>query len=55
MITHSVHIYYSKHEISDVEHFEMTNYHNCGKVMTAQKQGHLSIPSKKGWYIESHS
>ena len=52
MITHSVHIYYSEHEISDVEHFEMTNYH---KGMTAQKQGHLSIPSKKGWYIESHS
>ena len=55
MMIHTVHIYYnSKHGISD-EDFEMTDNHNCGKEMTAQNQGHLSIPSKKGWYIDCNS
>ena len=45
---YTVFIYYSKHGASDVEHFEMTYNHNCGKGMTAQKQGPPSIPSKQG-------
>ena len=55
MMIYTVYIYYSKHGTSVVEHFEMTDNCNGGKGMTAQKQGLLSVPSKKGWYIESNS
>ena len=47
-MTYTVHIYYSKHGTSDVECFVMTDNHNYGKEMTAQKQGLLSVPAKKG-------
>ena len=48
MMIYTVHIYYSKHGTSDVEHFEMTDNINCAKGMTAQKQRFPSVPSKQG-------
>ena len=47
MMIDTVHIYYSKHGASDVEHFEMTYSNDCGEGMTAQKQGPPSLHSKK--------
>ena len=47
MVIYIVHIYYSKHGTSDVDHFEMTDNHNCSKGMAAQKQGLPSVPSKQ--------
>ena len=44
---YTVHIYYSKHGASDVEHLEMSYNHDYGKGVTTQKQGPPSVPSKK--------
>ena len=41
--------------MSDVGQFEMTDYHNCGKGITEEKQGLLSFPSKQGQYIKHNS
>ena len=48
MVIYTIHIYYSKHGTSDVDHFEMTDNHNCSKGMAEQKQGLPSVPSKQG-------
>ena len=41
--------------MSDVGQFEMTDYHNCGKGITEEKQGLPSFPSKQGQYIKHNS
>ena len=46
-MTYTVHIYYSKHGTSDVDHFEMAYNHIYGKGMTAQRQEPPSVPPKK--------
>ena len=47
MIIYNVHIYYSKHGLSDAEQFEVL--HNCsyGKSMTAEKKGIPPVPPPK--------
>ena len=47
MMIYTVHIYYSKHGTSDVEHFEMAYNHGYGKGMTAQKQESLLVSPKE--------
>ena len=42
MMIYTVHIYYSKHGTSDVEHFEMSN--NYGKEMPTQKKPIPTVP-----------
>ena len=39
MMIYIVHVYYSKHGASDVEHFEMPHNHIYDKELSAQKQG----------------
>ena len=47
MMIYTVHIYYSKHELSDAEQFEVL--HNCsyGKGMTAEKKAIRPVPPPK--------
>ena len=47
MIIYTVHIFCSKHETSDVEHFEMS--YNCGygKGMCAKKKPIPPVPPPK--------
>ena len=48
MMIYSVHIYYSKHGTSGVEHFEMVYNQGYGEVTTAQKKPVPSaLPPKK--------
>ena len=42
-----VHIYYSEHGASDIEHFEMAYNYGYGKGMTAQKKPTPPVSSSK--------
>ena len=44
---YTVHICYSKHRASGVEHFEMANNYSYGKVMPAQKKPTPPVPPPK--------
>ena len=47
MMIYTVHIFYSKHGTSDVEHFEMANNYGHGKGTLAQRQPTSPVsPSK---------
>ena len=47
MMVYIVHIYYSKHEFSDVEHVEMSYNYGYGKGMHAQMKPLPPIPPPK--------
>ena len=47
MVIYVVQIYYSKHGVSDVEHFEIPSNYGYGKSMTEQKKQNPPVPPPK--------
>ena len=46
-MTFTVHVYYSKHEVSDVEHFDVHYNYSYGKGMPAQRKPIPPVPPPK--------
>ena len=44
---YTVHIYYSEHRTTDLEHFEMANNYSYGKGMPAQRKSTPPVPPSK--------
>ena len=47
MMIYTVHIYFSKHETSDVEHLKMSYNYGYGKGMPAQRKPIPPLPCPK--------
>ena len=47
MMTFTVHVYYSKHEVSDIEHFDVHYNYSYGKGMPAQRKPIPPVPPPK--------
>ena len=47
MMIYTVHIYYSKHGVSDVEHLEISYNYGYSKGMTARKKPIPPVPPPK--------